>query len=90
LHPTQNEKYSFVSNGVPKPFFENYLHRMEELMVRKQLIMAEDTNKTDPFVTLRGRAAEAFTAVDTIRIDSLILKELETIPAVVKLNVGKK
>jgi hypothetical protein len=82
-------KYTFIENGVPKPFFENYFDRMEELMVRKQFITAEDTNKTDPFVILRGRAAEAFAAVDTIRADSLIMKELEKIPAVVKLNIVK-
>jgi hypothetical protein len=78
-------KYVFETNGIPKPFFGNYFHSMEELMVKKQFIGAADTNGVTPFVILTGEASQAFAAVDTVRADSLILEELERIPAVVKL-----
>jgi hypothetical protein len=81
-------RYTFEINGVPKPFFKNYFHMMEELMVRKQFIEAGDTSGVNSFVTLTGIASQAFAAADTVRADSVILKELETIPAVVKLNIG--
>lgn len=79
-------RYTFEKNGVPKLFFGNYFHRMEELMVKKQFIEASDTIGVNPYITLTGVAANAFTARDTIRDDSLILKELEFIPATVELN----
>jgi len=81
-------RYTFESNGVPRPFFANYFQRMEELMVRKEFITEADTSRSDYLVRLMGRAADAFAGADTVRTDSLILKELETIPAVVKLKIG--
>ena len=78
-------KYTFETNGIPRPFFANYFHSVEELMVKKQFIGAADTNGVTPFVALTGNAAQAFATLDTVRADSLILEEMETIPAVVKL-----
>jgi hypothetical protein len=80
-------KYTFETNGIPRPFFGNYFRNMEELMVKKQFIGAADTNGVNPMVTLSGIAARAFAVADTVKADSLILEEMEIIPAVVKLNI---
>jgi hypothetical protein len=80
-------KYTFETNGIPKLFFSNYFHNMEELMVKKQFIGAADTSGVNPYITLTGIAAQDLATADTVRADSLILQEMETIPAVVKLNI---
>jgi membrane carboxypeptidase/penicillin-binding protein len=77
-------KYTFETNGVPKPFFANYFHRMEQLMVRKQFIAETDTVNVPTSITLTGVAAGAFAVADTLRADSVILQELEIIPATVE------
>ncbi len=77
-------KYTFETNGVPKPFFGNYFHRMEQLMVRKQFIAETDTVNVPIAITLTGPAAEAFAVADTVRADSVMLEELEIIPATVE------
>jgi hypothetical protein len=77
-------KFTFETNGIPKPFFINYFHRMEHLMVHKQFIAETDTVGANTAIMLTGPAADAFAVPDTVRADSLILQELEIIPATVE------
>jgi len=83
-------KYSFEHNGVPKPFFGNYFHRMEELMVKKKFIEAMDTIAVNPIVTLTGPAAQALSVSDSIRTDPVILQEIEMLPATIKLKIREQ
>jgi hypothetical protein len=57
-------KYTFETNGKPKPFFAIYFDRLKELMVRKEFIPASDTLGVKPVVTLRGQAAQALDTSD--------------------------
>jgi hypothetical protein len=77
-------RYTFEVNGVPKSFFANYFHRMEELMVRKQFIQAADTTGVNPSVILTGPAAASVAAQEIRRDDDLILQQMEIIPAIVE------
>jgi hypothetical protein len=77
-------RYTFEVNGVPKSFFGNYFHRMEELMVRKQFIQPMDTSGVNPSVFLTGVAAASVATRDIERDDDLILQQLEIIPAIVE------
>lgn len=77
-------RYSFESNGVLRPFFGNYLSRMEEIMLRRNLMEPGDTAGVLPVVFLTGPAANIFSSPDTVPADTLALKELEILPAVVE------
>jgi len=77
-------RYSFESNGVLRPFFGNYLKRMEEIMLRRNLMEPGDTAGVLPNVFLTGPAANIFSSPDSAVTDTLTLKELEILPAVVE------
>lgn len=74
-------KYTFVENGTPKPFFGHYFYRLRELMTRKNFLTPADTAGIVPAVWLTGNAALVFAAPDTLQTDSLMLHDLEFIPA---------
>lgn len=61
-------KYSFETNGKPKPFFSVYFNHLKELMVRKELIPESDTAGVAPVVKLTGPAAEM---IDTSGVRSM-------------------
>ncbi len=69
-------RYTFESNGNPRPFFSVYFGRVKELMVRKQFIPATDTTGVSSSVTLTGPAASL--------LDSAELKK--TIPGFIPLE----
>jgi hypothetical protein len=71
-------KYTFESNGRPKPFFAVYLSRLNELMVRKDFISASDTVGIQPFVTLTGPAAQVLDTAD-LRNESMDFLPLQPI-----------
>jgi hypothetical protein len=72
-------KYTFESNGAPKPFFGNYFNRLKELMVRKEFINPGDTMGSNSAVLLTGPAAQIFSMPDTVATDSLVLEELKIV-----------
>jgi hypothetical protein len=73
-------KYTFVTNGVPRPFYGNYFNRMKQLMVRKEFILPGDTTNVRPEVVLKGSAARVFAASDSVVVDSVGFNELDLIP----------
>jgi hypothetical protein len=74
-------KYTFESNGTPRPFFGNYFNRLKDLMVRKGFISPGDTTGVIPMVLLTGPAAQAFVSIDTIATDSVSVEDLEIMPS---------
>jgi hypothetical protein len=78
-------KYTFETNGTMKPFFVNYFRRLEQLMVKKQFIAPGDTLGVPVSVVLTGPASQIFSTPDSVRTDSIWLKELELIPATLEL-----
>lgn len=72
-------KYTFETNGNPRPFFAVYFNRLKELMARREFISPSDTTGVLPVVMLTGPAATAFAPADTVVSDSLIFKELKMI-----------
>jgi hypothetical protein len=79
-------KYTFIANGVPRPFYANYSERLKQLMVRKGFIQSTDTTGVAPFIMLTGPAADVFAVADTTAVDSTNFDELEMLPALIKLN----
>jgi hypothetical protein len=79
-------KYTFIANGVPRPFYANYSERLKQLMVRKGFIQSSDTIGVVPFIKLTGPAADVFAASDTTAVDSMNFNELEMLPALIKLS----
>jgi hypothetical protein len=69
-------KYSFISNGVLKPFYGNYFDRLTELMVRKEFIVPSDTIAVKPGIRLTGPGSSVFENPDLFRMDSLNMEEL--------------
>jgi hypothetical protein len=74
-------KYTFESNGLPRPFFDNYFNRLKELMVRKGFINPGDTMGISSAVLLTGPAAQIFSMPDTVATDSLVMEELKIVPS---------
>lgn len=72
-------KYTFETNGNPRPFFAVYFNRLKELMVKRAFIAPADTAGVLPVVMLTGPASAAFAPADTVVGDSLIFKELKMI-----------
>jgi len=66
-------RYTFETNGAPRPFFAVYFNRLKELMVRKEFISAFDTLGVIPSVTLTGPAANVFDTTGSIPVDSVTL-----------------
>jgi membrane peptidoglycan carboxypeptidase len=73
-------RYTFISNGVLKPFYGNYFDRLTELMVRKEFILPSDTVAMSPGIRLTGAASSVFANPDSFRMDSLDMEELDFIP----------
>jgi len=73
-------KYSFISNGILKPFYGNYFDRLTELMVRKEFISPSDTVSVKPGIRLTGPGSSVFENPDLFRMDSLYMEELDFIP----------
>jgi hypothetical protein len=72
-------RYTFETNGMPRPFFGNYFNRVKELMVRKEFIAPGDTVGSSPAVLLTGLAAQIFSVPDTVATDSLVMEELKIV-----------
>jgi hypothetical protein len=72
-------KYTFESNGVPRPFFGNYFNRLKELMVKKEFVAPYDTIGKSPAVLLTGPAAQIFSVPDTVAADSMVIEELKIV-----------
>jgi membrane peptidoglycan carboxypeptidase len=72
-------RYTFETNGKPRPFFGNYFNRVKELMVRKEFIAPFDTLGSSPAVLLTGPAAQIFSVPDTVATDSLVMEELKIV-----------
>jgi hypothetical protein len=73
-------RYTFDREGNLKPFFANYYNRLNELMIRRELISPGDTAGGPPAIILNGTASQIFELVDSTAADSVLIQELKIMP----------